>query len=88
MLSETKTVDRIEILPDGTVQLRHRIAITDTETGQLRASHHERQVVVPGSDLTGLCPRTSRIIVAAWTPEPAPAPEPEPIPAVEPSTGE
>ena len=85
MLVESKTVDRIEVLADGTVQLRHRITITDDATGTLRASHHHRQVIAPGGDLSGLDERTVRVIRAAWEPEPAPAPE---IPAVEPSTGE
>lgn len=68
MLVESKTVDRIEVLADGTVQLRHRITITDDATGALRASHNHRQVIAPGGDLSGLDERTVRVIRAAWTP--------------------
>lgn len=72
MLAETKSVDRLEILQGGIVQIRHRTVITDTETGQVRASHFERSVLRPGDSLSGLDPQSAQIVTAAWTPVPEP----------------
>jgi hypothetical protein len=77
MLAETKTVDRLEILPDGIIQIRHRTVITDTDTGSVRASHFHRTVLRSGDDLTDLDPQTVQVIRAAWTPAVPPA-QPEP----------
>ena len=74
MLAETKTVDRLEILPDGIIQIRHRTVITDADTGSVRASHFHRTVRQPGDDLADLDPQTVQVIRAAWTPAVQPEP--------------
>jgi hypothetical protein len=78
MLAETKSVDRLEILPEGVIQIRHRTVITDTDTGSVRASHFDRTTLRPGDDLTDLDPQTVQVIRAAWTPAVPPV-QPEPV---------
>lgn len=79
MLSEITAVDRVEVLENGTVQIRQRISIIDTDTQETRASRFHRRVIRPGEPLTDLDDRTILIIKAAWmTPQPpadGPAPD-------------
>ncbi len=67
MLEEITITDRIEVLQTGTLQIRHRHAIIDSETGEEKAASFHRHVAHPGDDVTGECDRVKAIAAAVWT---------------------
>lgn len=68
-LEEITITDRIEVLKVGTLQIRHRHAIIDSETGEEKAASFHRHVKAPGDDVTGECERVQAVAAAVWTPE-------------------
>ena len=68
-LEEITLTDKIEVIQNGALQIRHRHAIIDTETGEEKAANFHRHVANPGDDVTGECERVKAIAAAVWTPE-------------------
>jgi len=83
-LEEVSVVDKIEVLLNGSIQVRRRDQVLKDGV-EIAATYH-RHVVNPGDDLTNEDPRVAAIAAATWTEEvvaayqaslPAPLPEPE-----------
>jgi len=84
-LEEKSVVDKVEVLLNGSIQVRRRDQILKDDV-EVAATYH-RHVVNPGDDLTNEDPRVAAIAAATWTEEviaayqaslpPAPAPAPE-----------
>jgi hypothetical protein len=68
-LEEITLTDKIEVIQNGSLQIRHRHAIIDTETGEEKAASFHRHVANPGDDVTGECDRVKAVAAAVWTPE-------------------
>ena len=69
MLEEITLTDKIEVIANGSLQIRHRHAIIDSETGEEKAASFHRHVKAPGEDVTGECERVQAVAEAVWTPE-------------------
>lgn len=67
MLTKNVTVDRIEVLENGCVQVRTKTAILENSI-QISGSY-QRHVVVPGADYSAEDERVQAICVATHTPE-------------------
>ena len=85
-LEEITLTDKIEVIQNGSLQIRHRHAIIDSETGEEKAASFHRHVAHPGDDVTGECERVQAVAAAVWTQEcidayqaSLPQPEPEPV---------
>jgi len=63
-LEEKSVVDKIEVLLDGTIQVRRRDQILKDDV-EVAATYH-RHVVCPGDDLSGEDPRVVAIANAIW----------------------
>ena len=68
-LEEITLTDRIEVIQNGALQIRHRHAIIDTETGEEKAASFHRHVLAPADDVSGECERVQAVAAAVWTPE-------------------
>ena len=68
-LEEITLTDKIEVIQNGSLQIRHRHAIIDSDTGEEKAASFHRHVVNPGDDVTGECERVQAVAAAVWTPE-------------------
>lgn len=66
-LTETKVIDKIEIVGFGQVQVRE--ATTIMRDGEEIAKTYHRTSLAPGQDLTGQPANVVAIATAAWTPE-------------------
>ena len=66
-LEKTETVDRIEVVENGCVQVRTKIAIM--EDGKQISSNFHRHIVAPGSDYSGEDARVQAICAATHTAE-------------------
>ena len=66
-LTETKVVDKIEVLENGTVQVREVTRIM--KDGSEVAHTYHRWVLTPTQDLTGQPANVVAICNAAWTSE-------------------
>lgn len=66
-LEEQVSIDRIEIVGNGIVQVRE--ATTITKDGEFFARKFRRWTLTPGSDLTGQPASVVAQCQAAWTPE-------------------
>jgi hypothetical protein len=66
-LTETKTIDKIEVTEMGTIQVREVTRIE--KDGEVVASSFHRWVLNPGDDLTGQPANVVAICNTAWTPE-------------------
>jgi hypothetical protein len=66
-LEEKSVVDKIEVLLNGSIQVRQRNQILKDGT-EIAATYH-RHVLSPGDDLTGQDLRVVAIAEATWTPE-------------------
>ena len=83
-LEEITLTDKIEVTQNGALQIRHRHAIIDTETGAEKAASFHRHVANPGDDVSGECERVKAVAAAVWTDEciaayQASLPQPEPV---------
>ena len=66
-LSKETVVDKIEVLENGTIQVRAAIRVL--EDGEVLSSAYHRHVLQPGDDLTDEDPKVVAIANATWTPE-------------------
>ena len=66
-LTETKVIDKIEVVESGTLQLREATRIM--RDGVEIAKTFHRTSLTPGQDLTGQPANVQAIAQAAWTPE-------------------
>jgi hypothetical protein len=66
-LTETKVIDKIEVLENGIVQVREVTRIM--KDGSEIAHTYQRWVLNPAQDLTGQPANVVAICNAAWTPE-------------------
>ena len=69
MLEELVLTDKIEVTQNGSLQIRHRHAIIDSETGVEKAASFHRHVLAPADDVSGECERVQAVAAAVWTPE-------------------
>lgn len=65
-LTKRITVDRIEVLERGELQVRTATVVSEDGTELSRSFH--RHVLVPGDDLTGQSDRVVAVANATWTP--------------------
>ena len=63
-LSKETVVDKIEVLENGTIQVRAAIRVL--EDGEVLSSAYHRHVLQPGDDLTDEDPKVVAIANAAW----------------------
>ena len=69
-LEELTLTDRIEVIANGALQIRHRHSIVDADTGVEKAASFHRHVLTPGQTLPDdACERTKAVAAAVWTPE-------------------
>lgn len=66
-LSEVKVIDKIEVVENGTLQVREATKIM--KDGEEIAKTYHRTSFTPGQDLTGQPANVQAIAAAAWTPE-------------------
>ena len=66
-LTETKVIDKIEVVENGSVQIREVTRIM--KDGQEIAHTYHRWVFAPGSDVSEMPANVQAICNAAWTPE-------------------
>lgn len=67
MLEKVEIVDRIEVVENGSVQVRTKTAIM--EDGKQISGHFHRHVVAPGSDYSAEDARVQAICAATHTAE-------------------
>lgn len=67
MLKKIQTVDRVEVLENGCVQVRTRTSIL--EDGKQISGTYHRHVVAPGDDYSGEDARVQAICAATHTAE-------------------
>ena len=66
-LTETKTIDRIEIVGLGVLQVRE--ATTILRDGQEISKSFHRWSFAPGEDVSAMPDNVQAVAAAAWTPE-------------------
>jgi hypothetical protein len=66
-LTETKVIDKIEVIENGTVQVREVTRII--KDGSEIAHTYHRWAFAPGSDVSEMPANVVAICNAAWTPE-------------------
>jgi hypothetical protein len=66
-LTKETVVDKVEVLENGTIQVRCATRID--EDGTTLSSSFHRHVLAPGQDLTDQDPKVVAIANAAWTDE-------------------
>ena len=66
-LEEKSVVDKVEVLLNGSIQVRRRDQILKDGT-EVAATYH-RHVVHPGDDVSNEDPRVAAIAAATWTDE-------------------
>lgn len=66
-LSEVKVIDKIEVVENGTVQVREATRIL--KDGEEIAKTYHRSSFTPASDVSGQPANVQSICAAAWTPE-------------------
>ena len=67
MLEKIEIVDRIEVVENGSVQVRVKTAIM--EDGKQISGNFHRHIVAPGDDYSGEADRVKAICAATHTPE-------------------
>jgi hypothetical protein len=66
-LTEIKVIDKIEVVENGTVQVREATRIM--KDGEQIAQTYHRWSFAPGSDVSEMPANVQAICQAAWTPE-------------------
>lgn len=66
-LTETKVIDKIEVVENGSVQVREATKI-ERDGVEIAKTYH-RWVFAPGSDVSEMSANVQAICAAAWTPE-------------------
>jgi urease accessory protein UreE len=64
MITELSTIDKIEVLEDGQIQVRRADKVLRDGT-EIAKSYH-RHVLAPGDDLTGQDAKVIAIATAMW----------------------
>lgn len=67
MLSETKTIDRIEVINNSTIQVREA-SIIASDGVEIAKSYH-RYSFAPGSDVSAMPQEVQDIANLIWTPQ-------------------
>lgn len=67
MLTEQKTIDKIEVVENGTVQVREVNRVLK-DGGEIARNFH-RWTLTPGQDVSDQAANVQAICQAAWTPE-------------------
>lgn len=68
MLTKLVLIDKIEILEDGTIQLREKTKVIEDGV-VLAATNTDRRVIVPGGDATGESVEVQSLVSLIHTPE-------------------
>jgi hypothetical protein len=66
-LSEVKVIDKIEVVENGTVQVREATRIM--KDGEEIAKTYHRWAFTPASDVSAMPANVQAICATAWTPE-------------------
>lgn len=66
-LEEVKVIDKIEILENGSLQVREATRIL--KDGEQIAQTYHRWSFTPGSDVSGMPSNVQTVAAAIWTPE-------------------
>ena len=66
-LTKETVVDKIEVLENGTLQVRSATRVL--EDGEVLSSSFHRHVLAPGADITNEDAKVVAIANATWTPE-------------------
>lgn len=66
-LSKQVVIDKIEVIENGSIQVRQVTRIM--EDGEQLSSSYHRWILVPGQDVTDQPANVQAICQAAWTPE-------------------
>jgi hypothetical protein len=66
-LQEIKLIDKIEVVENGTLQIRQATRIT--KDGEQIAQSYHRWSFVPGSDVSGMPANVQAVAATVWTPE-------------------
>ena len=66
-LTETKVIDKIEVVENGTLQVREATRIL--KDGEQIAQTYHRWSFAPGSDVSAMPANVQAIAQVAWTPE-------------------
>ena len=66
-LTETKVVDKIEVVENGIVQVREATRIL--KDGEQIAQTYHRWTLTPGQDISDQASNVQAVANAAWTPE-------------------
>jgi hypothetical protein len=66
-LSEVKVIDKVEVVENGTLQVREATKIM--KDGEEIAKTYHRWSFAPGSDVSEMPPNVQAIAAAAWTVE-------------------
>jgi hypothetical protein len=66
-LTETKVIDKIEVVENGTLQVREATRIL--KDGEQIAQTYHRWSFAPGSDISAMPSNVQAIAQAAWTPQ-------------------
>lgn len=67
MLTEVKLIDKIEVVENGTIQVREATRIL--KDGEQIAQTYHRWSFAPGSDVSDMPANVQAVAKAAWTPE-------------------
>lgn len=67
MITEQKTIDKIEVVENGTVQVREVNRVL--KDGAEIARNFHRWTLAPGQDISDQAANVQAICQAAWTPE-------------------
>jgi ribosomal protein L21 len=65
-MTKQTAIDKIEVLEDGTVQVRQVVRVLDDDGSKI-GERFLRYVLVPGQDVAGQPGRVQRIAQAVWT---------------------
>jgi len=69
-LQQTTVIDKIEIIEDGTLQIRQRTDIfDDVSPTNILASTYQRSTLTPGESTTGQDAKVIAIASVTWTQE-------------------
>lgn len=66
-LEEVSVVDKVEVLLNGSIQVRRRDQILKDGV-EIAATYH-RHILIPGDDVSNEDPRVAAIAAATWTEE-------------------
>ena len=68
-LNKITTIDKIEIVENGILQIREKVDIVEDDTNQIVASNYHRFCLSPGDNLDNQNSKVVAIANAVWTPE-------------------